>query len=357
MSRNKQYKRVQQTKVSQSFEPLNYSYREDKSDGKARIYELCQEDKNRIGELINKLVHERRLRDELKTSFENELNKWAKERKKFIQENAELNQEVSILKNKLERSLDLLKTYQETVGKQTSVFSYSPTPTVSPERPRTPVLKEVATSPQAKSGSSFYDCQKTVSTQTTHDKEIQTAVTELKPEEQSMRQGPVTEVKHLKQDLANLSASLKNLHNSMSPVATGKNYGFKSPELLSPIIPSRDTRSKKDQLDTSLHNPLLLDSLTVLKQEDKSPSVHMLSPSTLGTPKPFEFSTMKSPQYNLKLPQTPIQEEASCTSEENPIFFNDALFTLIEDMEMSDVHNSRSIQKFYTNYWNKTPKP
>ena len=56
------------SKETQSLEPFNFSYHDtDKSEAKVRIYELCQDDKNRIGELINKLVTERHLKDHLCT--------------------------------------------------------------------------------------------------------------------------------------------------------------------------------------------------------------------------------------------------------------------------------------------------
>lgn len=82
------------------------------STSKVTLKDLCPEDKEKIGQLMNKLAIEKTQREEIEKKATEERSQLEKKLKKLKKEKLKLLEESEKLKSQFEKSLDLLKTYK-----------------------------------------------------------------------------------------------------------------------------------------------------------------------------------------------------------------------------------------------------
>jgi hypothetical protein len=82
------------------------------STSKVTLKDLCPEDKEKIGQLMNKLAVEKTQREEIEKKATEERSQLEKKLKKLKKEKLKLLEESEKLKSQFEKSLDLLKTYK-----------------------------------------------------------------------------------------------------------------------------------------------------------------------------------------------------------------------------------------------------
>ena len=211
----------------------------------ARLKDLCREDKAKIGDLLHVMATERAQSKEAHNLHEQSKAQFQSTIKSLRKQNRALSQERDQLKKQLDHSLSLLRKYQLSEDDQASAITQRAWDTAGPFSVTGSELGETF-------GTSGFR------------KETEGS------QENSSRPSAVGEVKSLRQDLANLSMSLKQLTTGPS----GR-------RALAPLQIS-EANSRRD-------------SMSPLEMLEKSPRPNpVVSPSTL----PSTSFVLGSPRYD-----------------------------------------------------------
>ena len=236
---------------------------------RARLKDLCREDKEKIGDLLHVMAAERSRSKDMQRHYDQSRLHFHAELKTLRRQNRALSQARDLLQRQLDHSLSLLRKYKITEEEPTSGED-------------TRRVEETAGPFTVSGGSEFGETFGTSGFR----KEVE------RSQENSSRPSAIGEVKSLRQDLANLSMSLKQIAApTRRPLA---------PLQISEANSRRDSVMSPLELKSPLPNPVV-------------------SPSTL----PSSSFVLGSPRYD------------------------EEFFALLEDMETGKIAQSTPKAGFY----------